>query len=137
MSCPKVKWLPRQRGAALVVAMLVFALVAALMVGLQRDFTLILQRGTHQVFTEQTWAYLIGAEGLAQLALQADSRADARAEQPSDHLGELWAQPPNPYPLDGGGWMQGGDGGFAGTFQPESADRLIRQQRRCKWRGRR
>ena len=43
-----------QRGAALVVAMLVFALVAALMVGLQRDFTLILQRGTHQVFTEQT-----------------------------------------------------------------------------------
>ena len=32
-------------GAALVVAMLVFALVAALMVGLQRDFTLTLQRG--------------------------------------------------------------------------------------------
>ena len=108
MSYPQIKWRPRQRGAALVVAMLVFALVAALMVGLQRDFTLILQRGTHQVFTEQTWAYLIGAEGLAQLALQADSRADARAEQPSDHLGELWAQPPNPYPLDGGGWMQGG-----------------------------
>lgn len=116
MSCPRVKCLPRQRGAALVVAMLVFALVAALMVGLQRDFTLILQRGTHQVFTEQTWAYLIGAEGLAQLALQADSRADARAEQPSDHLGELWAQPPNPYPLDGGGWMQGGIEDLQGRF---------------------
>ena len=41
-----------------------------LMVGLQRDFTLILQRGTHQVFSEQTWAYLIGAEGLARLVLR-------------------------------------------------------------------
>ena len=80
-----------ERGAALVVAMLVFALVAALMVGLQRDFTLTLQRGTHQLFSEQAWAYLIGAEELAALALQADSRADARAEVAADHLGEVWA----------------------------------------------
>ena len=96
-----------ERGAALVVAMLVFALVAALMVGLQRDFTLTLQRGTHQLFSEQAWAYLIGAEELAALALQADSRADARAEVSADHLGEVWAQPPAPYPLDAGGWMSG------------------------------
>ena len=81
MSYPRVKASTPQAGAALVVAMLVFALVAALMVGLQRDFTLILQRGTHQVFSEQTWAYLIGAEGLARLALQADSRADARGRR--------------------------------------------------------
>ena len=94
-------------GAALVVAMLVFALVAALMVGLQRDFTLTLQRGTHQLFSEQAWAYLMGAEGLAAVALQADSRADARAEIAADHLGEFWAQPPTPYPLDAGGWMSG------------------------------
>ena len=94
-------------GAALVVAMLVFALVAALMVGLQRDFTLTLQRGTHQLFSEQAWAYLMGAEGLAAMALQADSRADARAEVAADHLGEVWAQPPTPYPLDAGGWMSG------------------------------
>ena len=96
-----------ERGAALVVAMLVFALVAALMVGLQRDFTLTLQRGTHQLFSEQAWAYLIGAEELAAVALQADSRADARAEVAADHLGEVWAQPPTPYPLDAGGWMSG------------------------------
>jgi general secretion pathway protein K len=87
--------------------MLVFALVAALMVGLQRDFTLTLQRGTHQLFSEQAWAYLMGAEGLAAVALQADSRADARAEVAADHLGEVWAQPPTPYPLDAGGWMSG------------------------------
>jgi general secretion pathway protein K len=87
--------------------MLVFALVAALMVGLQRDFTLTLQRGTHQLFSEQAWAYLIGAEELAAVALRADSRADARAEVAADHLGEVWALPATPYPLDAGGWMSG------------------------------
>ena len=107
MSCPRSDPGVAQRGAALVVAMLVFALVAALMVGLQRDFTLTLQRGTHQLFSEQAWAYLLGAEGLAQLAVQADSLTDARAESPSDHLGEVWAQPPTPYPLEAGGWMSG------------------------------
>ena len=51
--CPRVTDLPRgQQGAALVVAMLVFALVAP-MVGLQRDFTLTLQRGTHQLFSSK------------------------------------------------------------------------------------
>ena len=64
-----------ERGAALVVAMFVFALVAALMVGLQRDFTMTLQRGTHQLFSEQAWAYLIGAEELAAVELEAATRA--------------------------------------------------------------
>ena len=107
MSYRRSKSSRSERGAALVVAMFVFALVAALMVGLQRDFTLTLQRGAHQLFSEQAWAYLIGAEELAAVALQADSRADARAEVAADHLGEVWAQPPTPYPLDAGGWMSG------------------------------
>ena len=107
MSYPRHKFPRAQGGAALVVAMLVFALVSALMVGLQRDFTLTLQRGTHQLFSEQAWAYLMGAEGLAAMALQADSRTDARAEVAADHLGEVWAQPTTPYPLDAGGWMSG------------------------------
>ena len=108
MSCPPPKPDASQNGAALVVAMLVFALVSALLVGLQRDFSLTLQRGTNQLFSEQAWAYLIGAEGLAALALQADSREDARAKEPSDNLNEIWAQPPTPYPLDAGGWLSGG-----------------------------
>ena len=107
MSYRRSKSSRSERGAALVLAMLVFALVAALIVGLQRDFTMTLQRGTHQLFSEQAWAYLIGAEELAAVALQADSRADARAEVAADHLGEVWAQPPTPYPLDAGGWMSG------------------------------
>ena len=44
MSYPRYKSPRAESGAALVVAMLVFALVAALMVGMQRDFTLTLQR---------------------------------------------------------------------------------------------
>ena len=108
MSYPRYKNPRAEGGAELVVAMLVFALVSALMVGLQRDFTLTLQRGAHQLFSEQAWAYLIGAEELAAVALQADSRADARAEVAADHLGEVWAQPPTPYPLEAGGWMSGG-----------------------------
>ena len=56
MSYPRYKNPRAEGGAALVVAMLVFALVSALMVGLQRDFTLTLQRGAHQLFSEQAWA---------------------------------------------------------------------------------
>ena len=96
-----------QRGAALIIAMLVFALSATLLVALQREFSLALQRGTNQLFSEQSWAYLIGAEELAKLALQADHLLDARSATAADHLGELWAQPATPYPLDAGGWMTG------------------------------
>ena len=105
-----------QNGAALIIAMLVFALVAALLVGLQRDFSLTLQRGTQQLFAEQAWAYLVGAEGLAQLALLTDAQQDAKLESPTDHLGELWAQPPTPYALDAGGVMRGQIEDLQGRF---------------------
>jgi general secretion pathway protein K len=96
--------------------MLVFALVAALLVGLQRDFSLTLQRSEQQLFAEQAWAYLIGAEGLAQLALQADGRQDAKSESPTDHMGELWAQPAAPYLLEAGGVMRGQIEDLQGRF---------------------
>lgn len=116
MSYPQSNFPDSQRGAALIVAMLVFALVAALLVGLQREFSLTLQRGTQQLFAEQAWAYLLGAEGLAQLALQADNREDALSDAPTDHLGELWAQPATPYPLDTGGEMRGKIEDLQGRF---------------------
>ena len=107
MSCRPLNASRPQRGAALIIAMLVFALSATLLVALQREFSLALQRGTNQLFSEQAWAYLIGAEELAKLALQADHLLDARSATAADHLGELWAQPATPYPLDAGGWMTG------------------------------
>lgn len=107
MCCRPLNPIRPQRGAALIIAMLVFALSATLLVALQREFSLALQRGTNQLFSEQAWAYLIGAEELAKLALQADHLLDARSATAADHLGELWAQPATPYPLDAGGWMTG------------------------------
>ena len=107
MCCRPLNASRPQRGAALIIAMLVFALSATLLVALQREFSLALQRGTNQLFSEQAWAYLIGAEELAKLALQADHLLDARSATAADHLGELWAQPATPYPLDAGGWMTG------------------------------
>jgi general secretion pathway protein K len=58
----------------------------------------------------------MGAEGLAQLTLREDSLIDARADSPSDHLGELWAQTPTPYPLEAGGWMGGRIEDLQGRF---------------------
>ena len=107
MCCRPLNASRSQLGAALIIAMLVFALSATLLVALQREFSLALQRGTNQLFSEQAWAYLIGAEELAKLALQADNLLDARSATPADHLDELWAQPATPYPLDAGGWMSG------------------------------
>lgn len=105
-----------QSGAALIIAMLVFALVSALLVGLQRDFTLTLQRGAYQVFSEHTWSYLLGAESLATLALREDARLDARASSSSDHLEEIWAQPTSAYPLDAGGWLDAQISDLQGRF---------------------
>ena len=97
----------RQRGAALVVALLIFAVAAALMVGLQRDFTLHMQRSANNFVQEQSWEYLLGAEDLAAMALRLDVDEDSITESPKDNLTELWAQESSPYPLDGGGWLSG------------------------------
>ena len=97
----------QQRGAALVVALLIFAVAAALMVGLQRDFTLHAQRTANAFVQEQGWQYLLGAEDLAATALRLDGEQDAAREQPRDDLTELWAQEATPYPLDEGGWLAG------------------------------
>lgn len=96
-----------QRGAALIVALLVFALAAALMVGLQRDFTLQMQRGGNGFVIEQGWAYLRGAEDLAATALRFDVEQDGARESPRDDLTEIWAIRNAPYALDEGGWLVG------------------------------
>ncbi len=109
-----------QAGAALVVALLVFALCAALVVGLEKEFTLYYQRGANQFLAEQSQAYLRGAEDLAGLALQADYDTDQQREQPRDDLTEIWAQQASPYPLDEGGWLMGGLSDLQGRFNLNS-----------------
>lgn len=96
-----------QGGAALIVALLVFAIASALLVALQRDFTLHMQRGSNYLAGEQGWSYLLGAEALGRVALRFDAQTDANSEAPVDHLGELWAGEATPYPLAEGGWLVG------------------------------
>ena len=120
-----------QKGAALVIALLVFALAAALMVGVQRDFNLLLQRSTNTFFAEQGWSFLLGAETLAELALRFDADADAKSDAPVDSLQELWAQPQAPYPLDGIGFLSGDIVDLQGRFNINS----LVEQRNSTGRG--
>jgi len=106
MHCPRSDR-RSQRGAALVVALLVFALCSALIVATAVDFSRLYQRVANILLAEQAYAYLRGAEELAGLALLADFDADKQRDQPRDDLQEYWAQTPDPYPLDEGGWMVG------------------------------
>jgi general secretion pathway protein K len=105
-----------QSGAALVIALLVFALCSALVVAMQKEFTLFYQRGSNVFLAEQAYAYLRGAEDLAAMALVLDADADQTQETPRDDLMELWAQPPTPYTLDEGGWLMGSLEDLQGRF---------------------
>ncbi len=105
-----------QRGAALVVAMLVFALCTALVVAMKSEFTRFYQRGSNLFLSEQAHAYLRGAEDLASIALLVDYDADQAEEVPRDTLEDIWAQPPAPYALDEGGWLMGSLTDLQGRF---------------------
>lgn len=95
-----------ERGAALIVALMVFALCTALIVAMKSDFLRLYQRGANIFLAEQGQAYLRGAEALASFALLADYDLQDAAN-PRDDLQEIWAQPATPYPLEEGGWLAG------------------------------
>ena len=119
MNCRPVKprCLPcRQSGAALVVALLVFALCTTLIVAMKSEFDRFYQRGANLLQSEQAYAYLRGAEDLAGMALLADYDQDKTAKVPQDTLREIWAQPSTPYPLDDGGWLTGSLQDLQGRF---------------------
>ncbi|MDJ0877430.1 MAG: type II secretion system minor pseudopilin GspK [Halieaceae bacterium] len=97
----------RQRGAALIVAMLVFALATTLVVAMSSEFTLFMKRGANSFIASQAYAYLRGGEDLAKMALIQDEETDTQANRQRDDLTELWAQPVVPYALDEGGFLTG------------------------------
>jgi len=91
----------KQRGAVLVMVLLIVALVTALAVNFSSAFQLSLARGEVRWHGAQASAYLLGAEELAIKFLQ-----DDRANNEFDHLGEDWAQETSPFPVEGG-WLLG------------------------------
>jgi general secretion pathway protein K len=109
----------QERGAALVVAMLVFAICTALVVAMKSEFMLYYQRGANLFNAEQAAAYLRGAEDLAALALVLDFDQDQAREKPRDDLNETWAQPAT-YGLDEGGWLSGALTDLQGRFNLNS-----------------
>ncbi len=126
MHCPRSS--PRaQGGAALIVALLVFALCTALVVAMELEFNRFYQRAANILLAEQANAYLRGAEDLASLALLADHDADKGRDKPRDDLLELWAQTPAPYALDEGGWMVGCLRDLQGRFNLNSLAARVAQ----------
>jgi len=105
-----------QTGAALVVALLVFAVCAGLMVAMQREFALFSQRGSNLFLGEQGYAYLRGAEELASVALVLDYDQDKVKEKPRDDLSEVWAREATPFPLEEGGFLMGSLEDLQGRF---------------------
>ena len=105
-----------QRGAALIIAMLVFALSTALVVAMKGEFDRFFQRSVNILFDEQAQAYLRGAEDLAAMVLVMDYDEDKAEGMPRDDLQEIWAVQAPDYPLDDVGWMRGALEDLQGRF---------------------
>lgn len=119
MHCPrsdKRTGASRQRGAALVVAMLIFALATALIVAMKSEFDRFFERSANILGDEQVQSYLRGGEELASMILIKDYDDDKQKGLARDDLNEIWATEGQPYPLDGIGWMVGSLEDLQGRF---------------------
>lgn len=99
----------RQGGAALIVAMLIFALAAALVVAMRSEFNRYYQRSANILSDEQVQAYLRAGEELAGMVLKRDYDQDKQNEIARDDLTEIWNsdEVKQPMPLEGIGWIRG------------------------------
>lgn len=106
-----------QRGAALIIALLIVAMVVMLATALSSDFLLMFRRVENQLYSEQAYAYMRGAEALSRAALLYDLEKD-NGKDPNDNLAEDWAQPQQ-YPTDYG-WIGGQLHDLQGRFNLNS-----------------
>lgn len=87
----------RQRGVALITAIVVVAIATVLAVHIGTRAALDLRRTAGLVALDQGWHVALGAEAWAAEVLRDDVE-----DSETDHLGEVWAQPLPPLPLDNG-----------------------------------
>ena len=99
----------RQRGVALVVALLAVGVVVTLSAALTSEFVLTLRRAENQLQSEQAWRYLLGAEELATLLVGFDEDPE------KDHPGEAWALGVQAYEIEGG-WLAASLADLQGRF---------------------
>jgi general secretion pathway protein K len=88
----------RQRGVALITAIVVVAIATILAVRIGTRAAMDLRRTAGLVALDQGWHVALGAEAWAIEVL----KDDYEDSQDIDHLGEAWAQPLPPLPVDGG-----------------------------------
>jgi len=88
----------RQRGVALITAIVVVAIATVLAVRIGTRAAMDLRRTAGLVALDQGWHVALGAEAWAIEMLSEDHKDNAEF----DHLGEAWAQPLPPLPVDGG-----------------------------------
>ncbi|MGH8530609.1 MAG: type II secretion system minor pseudopilin GspK [Nevskiales bacterium] len=119
----------RQRGVALITALLIVALAALLASGMLNTQNLSIHRSGNLIAQEQAWWYAIGAENWASKVLERDQQ-----DNQTDDLTEDWATALDFLPVEGGflkGEVSDQQGLFnlnnlAGTSQEQAALQLGR-----------
>ncbi len=87
----------RQRGVALIMAIVLVAIATVLAVRIGTRASLDMRRTAGLIALDQAWHVALGAEAWAAEVLRKD-----REDSETDHPGERWAQPIPPLPVDGG-----------------------------------
>lgn len=87
----------RQRGVAIITALLIVAIAATVSVTISTRLQLDVRRTGNMIAGDQAYLYTLAAESWSQRILKQD-----REESEVDHLGENWAIELPPLPVDGG-----------------------------------
>jgi general secretion pathway protein K len=95
---------PKARGAALIVALLVVALVAVIATSMASDYIVTVKRASNQLLSEQAYSYLRGAEAFAVKMLRLDMQLDSQNGTAKDDCNEFWAQETPPMMLEEGAY---------------------------------
>ncbi len=116
----------RQRGVALITAVLVVAIAAIIATSMMKRQNFDTQRTANIIHRDQAIAYALGAEHWAGVELSKDAKRNNY-----DHLKESWAYELPPLPIDGGyitGKLQDLQGRFNlnSVLDPLQAERFIR-----------
>ncbi|PCK08144.1 MAG: hypothetical protein COA42_10495 [Alteromonadaceae bacterium] len=97
----------KQKGVALILAIMIVALVTAISVDITWRFELTLARSANRWHGMQARAYIDGAEQLAKFALRADAEMDNSEDGTlADYFDEDWNQE-QMFSTDEGGWISG------------------------------
>ena len=83
----------KQRGVALIIALVVVALVTLLAVTVSGNFLVNFRQVQNQQLLQQAWAYFSFTEGVGRWGLMKDLEQDAKDSHKSDYLGEGWDRP--------------------------------------------